>query len=613
VQFLSMKQFAEMKLKVAGLCLMSALLSAPLQAAESSPKNSDNRVVLGLGSADQVLANLEYIVVKLAGKKVSYEDNIKPNLEIFLYGVSTDKPIRFDMVFDAEQGSLIQSIIPISNLKEFLLDNLDPIGVESKPDKADKEFYALTGSVYEGWLRYLPKPDPYAVIFAKKEALPKGMPHPETQHSEQAEQENMVFLSLNNSAEGTETRRTGFKKYTETQLQEFQKLTSETKDQYELRKQLRLQTQSFLEQWVVEAARIRLGMKVDQTKEDAPTTLTMTALPETPLAGIFQKATTQVSQFAAITPPEKSVLTGRVFLPVGEQRKANYKKIYELARTAVPQSIDDSPNGSKAEKDARKEIVSLLLDVLTESVDKVPTLDALIDVVPVKEKHSVLLAIASASPEKINQIIEKIPAAKTGWKVELNTEKVGETTIHKLTFGDKSPKSLIDFYGDSKTVYFAVDEKSFWISGGEGALENLKTQLELAAKPLPEKGNGVLLSFRMNAHAILKNLHEITHDPELDLLNELNFQTRNQRKAAENPAEAKKKQDEGRPGARAANLSGFKWQETAIAALQGTKDGFEMTLTVNDAQELHGHANAEVGILKALGAVISKFADETLK
>src|SRR5690606_34091105 len=131
---------------------------------------------------------------------------------------------------------------------------------------------------------------------------------------------------------------------------------------------------------------------------------------------------------------------------------------------------------------------------------------------------------------------------------------------HKLTFGEKSPKSLMDFYGDSKTVYFGVDEKSFWISGGEGALENLKKQLELAAKPLPEKGNGVLLSFRMNAHAILKNLHEITHDPELDLLNEINFQTRNQRKAAENPAEAKKKSDEVRPGARAANLSGFKWQ-----------------------------------------------------
>lgn len=606
-------QFRSMKFKVMSLLTLLACTVAPVRAADPAGQDSLNRVVMGLGSADEVLASLEYVVVKLAGKKASYEDNIKPNLEIFLYGVSTDQPIRFDLTFDETEGSLIQSIIPISNLKEFLLDNLDPIGIESKADRSDKELYTLSGSVYEGWLRYLPKPTPYAVIYSKKDALAKGMPHPALLHSEQAENSQMVFLSLDNTAARQASRQKAFDKYIENQLKDFQKLTTETKEQHELRKQLRLQTLSVLKQWVVEAAKIRLGMKVDQQKSDAPSTLSFSALPETDLAKDLSRVRKEVSPFAGISPPVRSVLTGRLHLPVDEKRKEGYRKIYELARAAVPQSIDENKKATDAEKGARKEIVTLLLDVLSESIDKVPNVDAMIDITPSKNHHSIILAIGSTNAAKINQIIEKIPVAKAGWMVAPNVEKVGDATIHKLTFGEKSPKSLLDFYGASKTVYFAVGEKTFWISGGENSLENLKSHLEKVAQPLPAEGDGTLLSFKMNAYPILKNLHEITNDPELELLNELNFQTRNKRLAAENPDEPKKKREEGRPGARAADLSAFKWQETAISTLEGSNDLFEMNLQVDKSNELHGHSNAQSGILKAVGAVIVKFADETLK
>lgn len=603
--------FRSMKVLVFGL-MTSTLLWAPIREIQAQEAPDRARVVMGLGSADQVLSAVEYVVVKLAGKKASFEDSIRPNLEIFLYGVSTDKPIRFDMTFNAEQGSLIQSIIPVANLKEFLQDNLDPIGIESKQDKADKELYQLSGSVYEGWLRFLPKPTPYAVIFQEKSDLPKGMPHPETLHSEQAEAGDMVFLAMDNAADKIAARKSAFDKYIDNQLTDFQKLTSETKEQFALRKELRKLMLSILQQWVAEAARIRLGMTINEEKQDAPTTLTFSALPETALAGDLSQVRSHVSQFAAIAAPDNSILSGRIHLPIDEQHKAGFRKIYELARPAVQQGIDENNKGAAAERGARKEITLLFLDVLTECIDKVPVLDAFIDITPVKEKHSVLLGIGATGADKINQIIEKIPAAKEGWKVDLNVDKSGTATIHKLTFGTKSPKSLTDFYGTSNEVYFGVSDNSFWISGGEGALASLKTQLEKAAEPLPEKGTGLLVSFKMNAHPILKNLHEITHDPELDLLNDLNFQTRNQKLAAEKP-DASKKKEESRAGSRAANLSSFKWQETAIAALQGTDDRFELSLTVEESNELQGQANAQSGVLKAIGAVIAKFADETLK
>src|SRR5690606_16083250 len=114
------------------------------------------------------------------------------------------------------------------------------------------------------------------------------------------------------------------------------------------------------------------------------------------------------------------------------------------------------------------------------------------------------------------------------------------------------------------------------------ALENLKAKLELVAKPLPEKGNGVLVSFRMNSHPILKNFNDLKNDPELDLLNEINFQTRKQKAVSQQPADAKKKTEESRAGVRASELSNFKWQDTAIAALAGTEDVFEISLKVDD-------------------------------
>ncbi len=605
--------FRSMKLVAAGLTLLCAISVDRLQGAEPGLDAKYNRVSMGIGSADQVLSGMEYAVVTLAGKKASYEDNIKPNLEIFLIGVASDQPVRFDMLFDVEQGNLMQSIVPISNLKEFLSDNLDPIGIESKADRTDKNFYVLSGSVYEGFLRYLPEPIPYAVFFADKAVLPKGMKHPVTEVLKKEEQAQLAFLALDNPPTNIDTRKAAFGKFIETQLVDFQKLTTETNDQFAFRKEMRIQNLKILQQWVAEAAKVRLGVTIDQNKGQAPATLTFSALPETQLAADLKKVRDQVSLFAAVESPEKAILTGRLYVPVNEQYRSSYKTLYGLARKALPESIDSNDRGTAEEKSARKEVVSNLLDVLTESIDKVPNLDAFIDIVPVKDKHSVLMGVASTNAAKINQIIDLIPKAKNGWKIEKDLEKVGETSIHKLTFGEKKPKALTDFYGASNAVYFAVSETSFWMSGGESALENLKAKLDLVAKPLPEKGSGTLVSFRMNSHPILKNFNDLKNDPELDLLNEINFQTRKQKQVSQMPADAKKKTEESRAGVRASELSNFKWQDTAIAALAGTEDVLEVNMKVDENYVLRGTGNAQKGLLKALGAIISKFADENLK
>lgn len=604
--------FRSITLMVAGLYLAAIGLADRAIAAE--PDDKSTRIVVGLGSADQVLQSLEFCVVKLAGKAKSWTDNIQPNLEIFLYGVSTDQPIRFDMLLDAEHGSQMQSIIPIADLKEFLVDNLDPIGIESKAVRGDKNLYELTGTVYEGFLRYLPKPVPYAVIFPQKEALPAEMPNPSLLHAPQVEEQSLLFLALKNQAENLVSRQAAFDKFFADSLEKFQKLSTETKEQFAFRKRMREQSLSVIGQWIVQSASGDFGVKVNEDTQDAPSKLTLSALPGTDLEKDLTAVTERVSRFAAVAAPEKSVLSARLNLPVDPGRKAAYQEIYKLAEPVFHQRIDDDTKASAEEKAARKELASLLTSLLTECMDKVPAVDAFLDIVPVKDKHAITLGVVSTNQAKMNQILEKLSAAKTGWKLELNVEKVGDTSIHKLSFGSKPPQSLTDFYGDANFVCFATSEETFWLSGGDGAMERLKTLISQVSKTSDAKPNGVLLSLDAHVQPLLKNVHAFMNDPELAMFKQVNLKTRNQRAAQEEEAAGKKpEKNSDRAGNRAANLASFEWQETAIAALEGLDDHLTAELKVDSDKVLHGASNAQAGILKALGAVVAKFSDENLQ
>lgn len=596
--------------KVTCLLFLFGVLATTAVAKEPAQPGQPTRVIMGIGAADKILSALEYCVVDLAGKKTSYENDIKPNLEIFLYGVSTDQPIRFDTLFDKKNGLQLQATIPISNLKEFIDDNLDPIGIVAKQERSDKTLYKLSGEVYEGWFRYLAKPVPYAAFFPQKDGLPKDMVHPVTRHQELVEKNYIAFLSQSNEADGVEDRRAAFDKYVSTEMEKFQKLTTETKEQFALRKRLREQLLNLIGQWFSELAEVRAGATVNKDKGDAPSDIMVSAIPGTGLEANLKKLRETPSLFSAIEAPESAILSGRIRLLSDDKRKKDLREIYALAREVVPQRIDDDTTSTEEERTARKEIANHLIDVLDEGVDAVGGVDAFIDISSVKKAHTLIAGVASTNPEKLVKFLEKLPAAKAGWKMETAVEKVGEAQIHKLSFGNAPPKSLTNFYGTSGVIYFATAPKTFWIATGEESLPQLKSHLELAAKPLPEKGNGVLLTVKMKALPVLQHIQEMKNDPELEVLKQIDLRTRKQKEAV---TDGKKSESKGRGGSRAAELASLEWHETAIAAMAGTDDSFESSIIVNEEFVLHGHSNAHQGILKAFGAVVSKFADENLK
>ena len=59
-------------------------------------------------------------------------------------------------------------------------------------------------------------------------------------------------------------------------------------------------------------------------------------------------------------------------------------------------------------------------------------------------------------------------------------------------------------------------------------------------------------------------------------------------------------------------LKDFEWREAAIAALAGENDKIHILLQRSEEGEITGEATSASGVLKTIGELIAKFADENL-
>ncbi|WP_437185719.1 hypothetical protein SH668x_002834 [Planctomicrobium sp. SH668] len=577
-----------------------------VRAAEQAPQA---RVAAGIGTADKVLDLLDYLVVKLANKQDTWKKLIQPNLEIFLIGVSTDQPVRFDMVFDEKNGMQTQAIIPITDMKDFIENNLIPIGIDVTQDKKDRTLYELTGQVYEGWMRYLSKAPAYAVFFGQKEALPADLAHPSEVHKTFTDREAIAFVAIDNDEEHVKERAAAFQIYRDKAAEKFKKLSTETKEEFEFRKQSRSQLMNLLQLWVSEIDTAELVATLDKSKGELPASSSLTAIPGTSLAQDLAALKANGSRFSGIEVPADAILSVRVNLPVNQGQIEGAKKTYSMMLPMLRNRIAKATKPTDAEKVAIEEIATTLVDVLTENLTSQKSLDGFLDVYPSGDKHTIIMGVSATGGAKFNEMLAKVPGAQSGWAVEFNKEKVRETNIHRVTFGKTPPKSLSDFYGGSNEAWIAVSDNSVWLAGGAGSLEALKSAIEKAAEVSP--ANGVLATVKLRGYRVLQNIDAMQNDPDLELLNQINIKGRRKervetRKAAEPTG--------NRPGDKAgSNLASFVWVPTALTALQGQPDELTLEIKLNDKDELIGSSNAQSGILKAFGALVAKFAEENLK
>jgi len=564
------------------------------------------RIVAGLHSADKLLDDLEYIIVEKAGAKKSWEENIFPNIEIFLEGVDTTFPVRRDMLLDKERGNYNQFIIPITNLDGFLLDNLDPIGIIAERDRRDRELYELTGDIYEGWLRVLHRPK-VVILSPEKTDIPKGMPHPYRLHKELVDANYLVFAELLNKADGIESRRKIFETFRDNTIKALEQLEDESDAAFQLRVQQKKNQLSLLGLWVAELKHFRYGLTIDQKAHTGTSSVLFSPLPDTRLAKSVGELGTKASQFAAAKRPEDSVMSLRLNIPVDDIRVKEVQQVYELSRPVLDAAIDENEGPTAVEKAASKEIASLLNDVLVASTST-DGIDAFAEIYPAGEFHTAVVGVECKGQDKILELVKKLPEAVSVLTVKMDADKVGDLAIHHIQIGDALPGSLKDFYGPSGDIYVAVSDTAFWFSGGENALKDLKSTIESVTSAEDVKPDGKMVDLMMKTAPMLEAIYQLQQEEDLGLVDILLNRAKAQRKSLQKDKKRKTEESESRVAA----LADFEWEETAIKALTGSSDTLTLIIEKNEDGDIEGTSVGEEGILKAVGKIIAKFADENL-
>lgn len=571
------------------------------------------RLHSGLGNAEGLIQDLEYLTAKLAKQTTIFEKNIKPNVEIFLIGVNPKLPVGMGLLLDAETGQRRLMQIPVEDLKDdFIGGNLDPIGIVADKDRKDKTLYELSGGVFDGWMRVKGNGQ-YAFISKKKEDVPSEVTTPDAALTALfAKGYDFAAYSLNTDAEA-KVRTAAFQKLKENRLESLKKKTDETQEAFDLRKLVITQQMDGFGQLFSEILLLEAGWATDEAKQTGLGQSHLTAMPETSFAKWITQLEGEKSHFASLAGNENSVLTARALFPLSAQKVTNLREVYKLSPTVLKQKIEAEKDLNAEEKAARAGAVDAGMEALTRSLD-MGVVDLFVDIAPSEEKlHSFVLGMRSADNRAaMETLVGHLGKVRTGWSSQVNIETVGETKFHSFKVVNP-PKTMLDFYGGDGSVYVAAGPDFVGFATGAGSLDVLKKVAEQATTG-EKQALEAFVDVRFHARESLDVANSFMSEKDFDLLKLM------QNSGFSKGAADAKSTDEGKekkaPGTGKANnklsaLKNFDWQKTAVDAMVGTDDLVTIQMKLVSGA-IEGETKLSEGVLTGLGAVIAKFAKENL-
>lgn len=587
-----------------------AALCATLGLGSVTMAGEPSRFHAGLSNADALIQDMEFLTVTLAKQKTIFEEDVKPNIEIFLIGVSAQKPVGISYLFDAESGQRMLMQVPVTNLRDDFVDgNLVPIGIDATKDKKDKTLYKLSGQTYEGWMRCKGN-DNYATISKKSEDLPADIATPDvTLNALLTKGHDFVAFSQNSEADA-KVRKEAFQKLKENRVAGLKKNTNESQEAFDLRKLIIEQQVDAIGQLFAETALIEMGWTTDSEKRLGHGVSHWTALPSTDFANWVDKLKSEKSVFGSLTPNEKSVFSARATVPISATNLANLKRVYQASPTVLKQQIEKEEGLSAEEKAARIAASEAGIEALTKSLD-LGVLDMYLDVSPSTDgKHAFVLGMRSVDNRtSIEKLVEQLGKIRQGWSSKTNIEADGETKFHSFTAA-KIPQALLDFYGGDGTVYVAAGPGFVGFATGLGSLDALKKVATTAATGEP-KSLEHFVDIQFHARETLKVHSAFMQEKDFDLLQifkNFGFRKESTESTPARTGERRVATGGGASGKLNA-LKNFDWHQTAIDAMSEGSDLVSIQLThVNGA--LDGDVKMRDGVLTGLGAVIAKFAKE---
>lgn len=479
--------------------------------ADSSEKSAPRVSLVQIGAND-LLADLEYILGLTNQKEQEQWSVIKDNIEIFLDGIDRTKPIRLDLIF-GEQALRYVWYLPMKDFDAFRTKNLLTIGIKSRPIRGTKLRLFKLDKAFEGYLRHsfvnpvvaekqtqnapadsiqivpvhavVGKPREYALIAEKLADIPPNHPDPLLIVKQLVEKRYDLALDGENSAVSPadrDARRSLFQSTRNELVAAVRRRKDEDPSDFELRKSVFKYQLDELERIYVDGSRLTLGWVTDVDRKQGRLDLDLAAIPGTELEATIEMASRQPSYFANVPKSENPIFSGRLSHPLDELRKKNFQEFIAILRAQAKRNVNLTPGFSDEERIVRRQVADMVFDMLVEGTEA-GIVDGVIEVHPNPSgKNTLVAGFKTVDGEKVVEILKLIPQTRAGQQSALDVDQQGPVRIHTVVLSPERHPNYKDFFGE-ETLYVGSCKEAVWCAAGENALAELKAAIQKTQEP----------------------------------------------------------------------------------------------------------------------------------
>ncbi len=477
-------------------------------AVQTAVAQSEARIRVVIPSATAVEDDLKWLIElsPTADLKKQWK-NVKEGLiDAFTQGVDEKKPLSIDLVFRKDELSY-ESRIPISNLldkNKGFLPSLRGMGYLNKP--VGQDFYEVFEKGKKPFfLRY---EKDYAWIASLKEAVPANRPIPMADLQPLLALNKDVVAELKNDSAGLAKRRQNFQAL-RTQFEALVRIKrNEDPNVFNLRKLSTTQQLNEAERFLVETESLQASWTTNAVSPAGfgRGEFSLTALPETDLLKSIEQFAVKPSYFANVKLHDSPIAVGRLNFPLDSVRVAHLKDFYKAVRPVVESEIKARPAAtySDDQKAATQQATTSFLDLLDAGLG-LGVVDAFADAYAFAPGKNVLVCgIRTANGKQADEIVKILPKLKSEWEVKLDVHEHGGVKIHELTVPKSRLESFQKVFADNSVIYVGTSQDAVWGAVGADGLAQLKTAIDQAALPAPEKVDPVVVSYQVQVAKLVK-------------------------------------------------------------------------------------------------------------
>ncbi len=456
---------------------------------KQSGKPAENRITIMQSSADGLIGDLEYMVKKLAKQSRTWRDYIEPNLEIFLDGVDTKKPIRVDVFFDQEMGEFYRLCFPYTNFKDFR-NNIDASGIIST--EKSKGLYHLSDA-YDGWMRTKYN---YAIFVPedKKDFASPDIANPLDDLQPLLKAKFDTAVLINHDLAGMEQRRKSFAEINRNVLAGIKKKSTESVAEYKLRKLLAENQLAEMERYYAEIKHLEAGWITDSEKNEGRGSLSLSALEGTELAGALKQLTEAKSKFVVVPESKDFVISGRLFYPIVKSQQDRYNSLFQAFLPVQKKKIEEQKDLSADQKKAAQAALEKVIAMLKQGLD-LGHVDGFVEMRRIDQKdphsvHELIGAMRAVKGREAEEIIKLLPKINDAFEVKMDIETVGDSHIHEIIVNRKVLPMIDSLFGTPCRIHLGTSDDLLSIAVGGNAkkwlVETLGQVNKAEAKAVPE-------------------------------------------------------------------------------------------------------------------------------